>query len=332
MSTAHANLNGLKRSGLSDLSVNVNNIGLGGKKGSVQELPKTHDASGNVSPKLDVLAPPSLANQEAALVRGLECRDYVDAIFANDKAAEAKNLLSSNYMKVNQPELTPQMRAVCLDWIIECANRFEMSEETLFLTVYVLDHFLAVKPIQRKRMQLVTMVSLIIASKYEEIYPPHIKEYIHISAKAFTREDMLRYEHSILHALNYSLTVPTPFSFITRFLLEIKSHDAMENAAEKEVRHATYFLAECAMLDLPIYLENTPSLLAIAAVHGARKLCKREPALPTQVLPLVEHDMSKIQELSTKLIENATAIKAGNLHATVKRYAEAKRSNVSQLV
>jgi len=322
----------LKRSGLSDLSVNVNSIGLGGKKGSMIDI-KTHDASGAVSPRLGAAAAPTtVLSGEAAVVAGLECRDYVDVIFKNDKKNESKNLLSSNYMKVNQPELTPQMRAVCLDWIIECANRFEMSQETLFLTVYVLDHFLAVKPIQRKRMQLVTMVSLIIASKYEEIYPPHIKEYIHISAKAFTREDMLRYEHSILHALNYTLTVPTAFSFITRFLLECKSHDVQENSAEKEVRHASYFLSECAMLDLNIYLENTPSLLAIAAVHGARKLCKREPYFPSTLNSLVEHDLSKIQELSTKLIENATAIKAGNLHATVKRYAEAKRSSVSNLV
>eukprot|EP01063_Lacrimia_lanifica_P029071 TRINITY_DN4379_c1_g1_i1.p2 TRINITY_DN4379_c1_g1~~TRINITY_DN4379_c1_g1_i1.p2 ORF type:complete len:349 (+),score=163.69 TRINITY_DN4379_c1_g1_i1:63-1049(+) len=320
-----------KRSGLSDLSVNVNNVGLGGRKNEV----RAHDASGAVSPKLDTMATleSMAANSHAHMTQnGLECRDYIDPIYANDLKSEGKTLLPTNYMKNKQPELTPEMRSVCLDWITECANRFDMSMETLFLTVYTLDHFLAVKPIQRKRMQLVTMVCLIIASKYEEIYPPHIREYIHISAKAFTREDMLRYEHSILHALNYSLTVPTAFSFITRMLLELKPEGAPETAAEKKLRHCTYFISECAMLNMTLYLEHLPSLLGAASIYAARKLCKQEPYWPSCMHSICDYDVVAIQELATKLIENATAIKAGNLHATVKRYSEEKRSCVSKLI
>jgi hypothetical protein len=47
--------------------------------------------------------------------------------------------------------------------------------ETLFLTVNILDRFLAVQKVARQRLQLVGVTSLMIAAKYEEIYPPEVR-------------------------------------------------------------------------------------------------------------------------------------------------------------
>eukprot|EP01059_Diplonema_ambulator_P025256 TRINITY_DN42282_c0_g1_i1.p1 TRINITY_DN42282_c0_g1~~TRINITY_DN42282_c0_g1_i1.p1 ORF type:complete len:331 (+),score=120.83 TRINITY_DN42282_c0_g1_i1:50-1042(+) len=311
--------------------------GMGGKKGSMQDI-KQHDHSGAISPRLEnkeKVEP--VANPRT----DMEARDYVDDIMEHYMKTESLLLPPTTYMST-QPELTPEMRAVCLDWIIECAARFKMAPETLFLTANVLDRFLAIKPIQRKRMQLVSMVSLIIASKYEEIYPPSIKEFIHISADAFAQEDMLRYEHSILHALNYTLTTPTPFSFFSRYLIELKEPGVPESSDSKKLRHATIFLAECAMLNLELYLEHVPSLLGAAAVHAARTITEQEPVWPDCLANICTYSLSDIEELSAKLIKNAKNIKNGqqrdghssgpNLQATVKRFAEERRGCVSSLV
>ena len=234
---------------LGDLGTNVGYVGA--KKGMVEQK---HENNGMISPKIGK-AP---ARPEAEVVNprsDVEVREYLDSIHAHFLETETSVMPPTDYMNY-QPELTADMRAVCLDWIVECANRFKMSPETLFLTVNVLDRFLAVKPIQRKRMQLATMVSLVIASKYEEIYPPRIKEFIHISADAFSREDMIRYEHNILHALKYTLTVPTPFGFLSRYLLQLRPEGVPETEQDRKLKFATHFIAECSFYNLELYLQH----------------------------------------------------------------------------
>jgi cyclin B len=51
-----------------------------------------------------------------------------------------------------------------------------MLQETLYLTVAILDRFLqrSAKDIPRKSLQLVGVTAMFIASKYEEMYAPEI--------------------------------------------------------------------------------------------------------------------------------------------------------------
>eukprot|EP01062_Namystynia_karyoxenos_P017506 TRINITY_DN16440_c1_g1_i2.p1 TRINITY_DN16440_c1_g1~~TRINITY_DN16440_c1_g1_i2.p1 ORF type:complete len:353 (+),score=132.13 TRINITY_DN16440_c1_g1_i2:118-1176(+) len=260
----------------------------------------------------------------------LECLDYVDDIFRCIRRDEMKHLPRPGDMAAKQVEVTADMRGICLDWIIECANRLKMEPATIFLAANVLDRFLATKAIRRERMQMVSMVSLIIAAKYEEIYPPRIKDYIHISANHFTREDMLRYEHYILHALGYSLTVPTPYNFISRLLFALKDSGRPETREQQEVRHASLFIAECAMLKLSLYLDVKPSRLAAGSVFAARQMLGRHPVWPSEVAGVCEYDAHAVSETAAVLLAQAREVRDGRLKATVARYAEGARSAVSR--
>jgi cyclin B len=56
--------------------------------------------------------------------------------------------------------------------------------------------------------------SLLIACKYEEIYPPEISSFVYITDNAYKKEDILNYEIKILGDLEYDLTYPTPLRFL----------------------------------------------------------------------------------------------------------------------
>lgn len=45
------------------------------------------------------------------------------------------------------------------------------------------------------------VASLLIATKYEEIYPPELKDLLSISENKFTKEEVLQMESSILTTL-----------------------------------------------------------------------------------------------------------------------------------
>lgn len=70
----------------------------------------------------------------------------------------------------SQPDLNPKMRSILIDWLIEVHRKFELTPETLYLTINIVDRYLSVKTVPRKELQLVGISSMLLASKYEEIW------------------------------------------------------------------------------------------------------------------------------------------------------------------
>lgn len=73
-----------------------------------------------------------------------------------------------------QPEINAKMRSILVDWLIEVHHKFELMPETLYLTINLVDRFLSVKVVPRRELQLVGISSMLLASKYEEIWAPEV--------------------------------------------------------------------------------------------------------------------------------------------------------------
>ena len=76
-----------------------------------------------------------------------------------------------------------------------------------------MDHYLAKKFIQRKRFQLLGITSLLIASKFNEIYFRKISDYAFITDNAYTVDEIKYMEEDILNTLNFDFLFPSPLSF-----------------------------------------------------------------------------------------------------------------------
>lgn len=59
---------------------------------------------------------------------------------------------------------------------------------------------------------------MLLASKYEEIYPPQIRDLVFITDRAYNREQILGMESTMANALQFRLTVPTTYCFLLRYL------------------------------------------------------------------------------------------------------------------
>ena len=64
----------------------------------------------------------------------------------------------------------------------------------------------------------VGVTAMLVASKYEEIWAPEVKDFVFISDEAYTREQILEMEKIMLNTLRFNLTVPTAFAFLHRYL------------------------------------------------------------------------------------------------------------------
>lgn len=89
------------------------------------------------------------------------------------------------YMK-KQKDINEKMRAILIDWLIEVHYKFKLNADTLFITVNIIDRYLSTQTVKRQYLQLVGVTAMLIASKYEDIYPPPIQDFIYITDNAYT--------------------------------------------------------------------------------------------------------------------------------------------------
>jgi len=106
---------------------------------------------------------------------------------------------------------------------------------------------------------------MFIASKYEEIYPPDLRDFVYVTDKAYTKKQILSMEGKILKALNFNVTVTSSYLFLQRY-------SKLMGVDEKTYMMARY-LIELALIEYG-FLKYTPSNTAASAIYLAAKIFK----------------------------------------------------------
>lgn len=119
---------------------------------------------------------------------------------------------------LQQKEINQRMRATLIAWLVEVHLKFKLTPETLYITVTLIDRICDRIPIKRSELQLIGVTSMLIASKYQEVDPPLLLDFVYITDNSYTREQVLQTEHLILTELGFELSFPTAYTFLERFL------------------------------------------------------------------------------------------------------------------
>ena len=141
-------------------------------------------------------------------------KEYLEEIHEYMKSIESNGIALSNYMSLIQTDINEKMRIILINWLIEVHFKFHLLNETLFISINIIDRYLSQKNINRKYLQLLGITSLFIASKYEEIYAPSAKDLIFMTDNAYKIEEMIKMENEILKVLKFELTFPTSLRFL----------------------------------------------------------------------------------------------------------------------
>ncbi|KAF8403706.1 hypothetical protein HHK36_011810 [Tetracentron sinense] len=247
--------------------------------------------------------------------------EYVDDMYQFYKLAENENRVH-DYMD-SQPDINPKMRSILVDWLIEVHNKFELMPESLYLTLNIIDRFLSKKIVLRRELQLVGIGAMLIACKYEEIWAPEVNDFVCISDKAYTREQILAMEKAILCKLEWGLTVPTPYVFLVRFI--------KASVPDQEMENIVFFLAELGLMHYATIM-YCPSMLAASAVYAARYTLNKSP-LWSETLKL-HTGYSELQLMDcAKLLVNFHSMAAteGGMKVVYKKYSNPQRDAVALL-
>ncbi|XP_010544299.1 PREDICTED: cyclin-B1-4-like [Tarenaya hassleriana] len=249
--------------------------------------------------------------------------EYVDDIYMFYKMAEVEGKVR-DYMG-SQPELNTKMRSILIDWLVEVHRKFELMPETLYLTINLIDRFLSVKVVPRRELQLLGMSSMLIASKYEEIWAPEVNDLVLISDSAYVKEQVLAMEKSILGQLEWYITVPTPYVFLARYVkASVPCDKVMENLV--------FYLAELGLVQYPSVVLYLPSMLAASAVYAARSILDWKPFWTETLKHHTGYTEDEISDCAKMLVELQASASESKLRAVYKKFSVPGNCAVSLLV
>ena len=189
--------------------------------------------------------------------------EYLEEIYMNLLLEESQATIKPKFGYMDtQPEINEIMRAILIDWIIDVDLRFNLRQETLFLTIWLIDTYLSFAFVPRDKLQLLGITCLLISCKSHEIYYPQNNKLIEMTDNAYSKEEMLTMENEILKKLNFFIVCPNPIDFYNIL-------SKMFNFEKKQYYLGNYFI-ESALVNYQI-LKYSSSVIASSCTYLVMK-------------------------------------------------------------
>ena len=140
--------------------------------------------------------------------------EFAQDIYHNMRTEEVVKKVPADYLTKVQTEIKDTSRAFLIEWIIDVHRKFRLVPEALYVAINIIDQYMSRKRIKKNQLHLLGVSTLLIAAKYEEIYPPSLSDFITVSENKFTKQMVLQMEKDILMTLNFDLTTPSAYRFL----------------------------------------------------------------------------------------------------------------------
>jgi len=259
-------------------------------------------------------------------------KEYINIIYYNLLKEEEKGIKPMpdyTYMS-RQNEINEKMRSILVDWIIDVHFKFGFTDETLFMTISIIDRYLSICQITRTNFQLLGITALMIACKHEEIDLPKIDDFIYITDNAYVKDEVVKMEEDVLSKLNFSFLYPSPIKFFEYLSLHFKF--------EKKHHMMGKYLMESFLLDVKNG-KYKPSIISCACAYIVMKFFKMPNyhdsynkkfyVLDETAEKYSEHNIKECAKDICLLVDN---INKTNYQACSKKYSKPEQEKVSIII
>lgn len=246
--------------------------------------------------------------------------EYADDIHKHLRESELRYRSKPGYMS-KQPDITNCMRVILVDWLVEVAEEYKLCSETIYLAVNYLDRFLSCMSVLRAKLQLVGTAAILLAAKYEEIYPPEVDEFVYITDDTYTKKQLLRMEHLMLKVLSFDMTAPTSHQFLMQYLLA--------GAVCVKTANLALYVSELGLLEVDPFLKYLPSMIAAAAYCLANYTINRTLWQPDSLYAFTGYTLAEIAPCLVQLHRLHLAASSLPQQAICEKYRSVKYCSVS---
>ena len=264
--------------------------------------------------------------------------DILDNLLKEEKESEMK--IDNSYFNL-QTDINSKMRAILIDWLIDVHLKFNFTQETLYITINIIDTYLSLKKIERCNFQLLGVTALFIACKQNEILFRKLKDYVYITDNAYTEDDIKNMENKVLKTLNFNILFPSSLSFYEILCNKLDLYKDKKKFIFGEFLMESFYLDENC-------LKYSGSTIACAVGYIVMKYFKmdnyKECYNPKMfnIKPINElidkysknnnYPVYIIKECAKDICYFMNELPKGNLKSTIRKYSIEKYENVPNLL
>ena len=267
--------------------------------------------------------------------------EYTNDILYNllQEEKDMKLKIDSDYFKT-QPEINEKMRAILIDWLIDVNNKFNFTEETLYLAINIIDTYLSLKKIKRCNLQLLGVTALFISCKQNEIIFRRLKEYAYITDNAYNEQDILNMENDIFQTLEFNILFPSALTF---FEILCHNFDILDKENKDDKKNLEFNLGK--FLIESFYMSDTSlkyyaSTIACSAMYIVMKFFKMKnyQVCYDKNLFNIKEKITKnntsniIKECAKEIYSFIGELSKNNLNASIRNFSNEKYGNITKLV
>lgn len=196
--------------------------------------------------------------------------DYGDNIFNYLIQKEKINICdysnTSLFKLQNESYYNEKNRIYLYHWLLMNNFLLKKNDDTLFMAINIMDRYISQIKSKNTEYPLIAISSYLIASKYEDIYPPSLKILSKICNNNYSIEEIIKKEYEILVGLNFDILYNSSLKFLT-FLHSIEDKNNLE------LLYLSQFILEISLENLEA-LKFSQSLRALASLDISKKLLK----------------------------------------------------------
>lgn len=221
-----------------------------------------------------------------------------------------------------QSDINGKMRGILVDWLVDVSVKFKLLPETFFAAVNLLDRFLERRQVQRTRLQLVGVTCLMVMAKFEEIYPPSVRDFVCVCDRAYSQEELLDMEAEVLQALQFDLAVTSSLVFYREMGPRL--------GLSPKPRVFGEYLLETALLSESAFKFSNREL-ACGAVFLVNKIFKCKKDFAADLAPLMPGvPESRVKSCAKELYKILSAAAQAGLSAVKRKFATVEKFEVSK--
>ena len=254
--------------------------------------------------------------------------DYGDDIFKYLKKNEKINVCDYSNKDIfklqDKKYYNEKNRSIIYHWLVKNNHKWKLKDDTIYMAMNIMDRYISQYKSKNLEFQLIAISSYLIASKYEDIYPPYIDELSQICNYIYSNDDIIKKEYEILSGLNFDVLYNSSYKFLT-FL-----HSVVDNQNMK-LLYLAQFILEISLDNLDI-LEYSQSERALAALLVSKKILGIKITW-NNLRMYYDYDENKIKTVQKKMIPLLNKVmKSKNKNAIFEKFESSRYKSVSSLL
>ena len=224
-------------------------------------------------------------------------REYLQEIITNMLKDEKLNSVnySLNFFGLQDINIINEKhRGVLIEWLSNSSAKWQQNDETLFLSINIIDKYITKKKISLEKFQLIGIASYFIAAKYEHMSIQFLDDLVISCKNIYTHKDIIKMEYDILSTLNFDICFISSYKFLAYFYFFGKFKN-------NKLFYLSQLILEICSLNIEI-MSISQSKLALCSLLIAKKCLQIHTESDDNLLNIINITDFEVKEIQKKII------------------------------